>query len=307
MASQLFILDRAVHFGACLLFFGFYAFDVCIANPALEKGGPQLAVFWRAQIRSLGFILLPLIFLSGIFWFVLVAMNMSGEPPQMEVLKVVWTQTQFGTVWKWRLIILIAAIFVFALCNLAALLKRARQFLIWLQLLLAGSLLASLALAGHGQETSDWHLCADVFHLLAAGFWPAGLLPLFLLLRKLWKKSESVGLAVVLVNRFSMCSLVAVALLSVSGLVNSWFLVGSFSNLFSQPYSRWLLAKIVVFILAAAIGAMNFLQLKPRLARAENFTGSLAHLRRNILIELILATVVIIIVAVLGILPPAIG
>ena len=70
-----------------------------------------------------------------------------------------------------------------------------RAKLIWIELFLSGCLLGSLAWAGHGQEgqPAGLHLLADVLHLLVAGIWPAGLLPFFLLLRKMRQKSESTG------------------------------------------------------------------------------------------------------------------
>jgi putative copper export protein len=55
------------------------------------------------------------------------------------------------------------------------------------------------------------------------------------------------------VRRFSALSLGGVALLAATGFINSWFLVGSFSNLIEQTYGRWLLAKIILFCFAVAI------------------------------------------------------
>jgi putative copper resistance protein D len=332
MTTTWFIVARAVHFGACLLFFSFFAFDRFVAAKIFSGGENEVENYWRKQIRFFSLILLPLILLSGIFWFVLVAMTMSGESPTTEILKTVWTQTQFGTVWFWRSIFWLATTIFFAFSfrvrgHVRALERRdmsrrgkaatcrrtpnesaVQKIFTWLQLSFSSLLLGSLAWAGHGQETSRWHLGADVLHLLVAGFWPTGLLPLFLLFQKLRKTSEVVQIAAIipLVRRFSILSLIAVALLSATGLINSWFLVGSFSDLFSQNYGRWLSVKILLFIFAISLGAVNLLRLKPRLAQSGNFSIASAQIRRNVFIELILAVAVIIIVAVLGILPPAI-
>src|SRR5271156_3817506 len=109
MTTTWFILARAVHIGACLLFFGIFAFDrfVATAIPSNEK--TAIGNYWHTQIRFFNLMLLPVILLSGLAWFALVAMNMSGRPLQAEILKTVWTQTQFGTVWKLRLIFWFAA------------------------------------------------------------------------------------------------------------------------------------------------------------------------------------------------------
>jgi putative copper resistance protein D len=238
-------------------------------------------------------------------------MNMSSQMFSNEILKTVWTQTQFGAIWKIRLVFWLAATVIAMLfCFLKTNVPFQRN-LVWLQLLFSGALLGSLAWAGHGLEGSRWHLFADVLHLLVAGFWPTGLLPLILLLRKLRQTSEPArwNLIVALVRHFSALSLCSVALLAATGLINSWFLVGSFSNLFQQIYGRWLLAKIILFCVAVSIGAVNLLRLKPRLSnenpQTQIFEKSSAQLRFNIRAELILGAIIIFIVAILGILPPA--
>jgi putative copper resistance protein D len=311
MAPEGFILTRAVHIGACLLFFGILAFDRFVLPAISATENEEVGDFWQARIRFYNLILLPTILLSGIAWFILVTMNMSGQPPQAGILKTVWTQTQFGTVWKLRLIFWLTAGIAAILFYFSKSQTAFRTFLIWLQLLLSGALLGSLAWAGHGQETSLWHLIADVLHLLVAGFWPAGLLPLVLLLRKLRQTFEPMrwNLIAALVGRFSAVSLWSVALLAVTGFINGWFLVGSFSNLLEQPYGRWLLAKIILFVFAVAIGALNLLRLKPRLSieksPTETFELTAAQLQFNVRLELATGLAIVVVVAVLGILPPA--
>jgi copper resistance protein D len=99
-------------------------------------------------------------------------------------------------------------------------------------------------------------------------------------------------------------------LLAATGFVNGWILVGSFANLLEQTHGRRLLAKIVLFAIAVAIGAGNLLRLKPRLVaeirRAQNAEPTAAQLQFNVQTELIPGTAVVLVVAVLGILPPAI-
>ena len=304
------ILNRAIHIGACLLFFGVFAFDRFVAS-TLTRQPREMADYWQARLRSIELILLPLIFISGAAWFVLVAMIMSGQSLQMDILKTVWEQTQFGTVWKIRLLLLLVATVSTAFLSFIQPPNPIKNFPNWFQLAINGCLLGSLAWAGHGQESSQWHLFADVLHLIGAGFWPAGLLPLFLLLRKSRQLANESGYlsTAVLVNRFSTISLAAVSLLVVTGFINSWFLVGSFSNLLSQPYGHWLLAKIIFFCVALGIAAVNLLQLKPRLlveGSLETSGKTLAQLQTNVQLELFLGLAIVIIVAVLGILPPAI-
>jgi copper resistance protein D len=309
------VVARAVHYGTCLLFFGVLASDRFVAASILRGGKNEAADYWMACLRRFVCVLLPVILLSGIAWFVLVAANMSGLPVRQaihpEILETVWGQTLFGTDWKWRLVFWLAAavaavLFLFKSPTLL------QKILAWMLLLFSGLLLGSLAWAGHGLEGPDWHLAADVLHLLLAGMWPAGLLPFALLLRRLRRSSdpEQWKAMALLVRRFSALSLGTVALLGVTGFVNGWILVGSFANLIGQTYGRWLLAKIILFGIAVAIGAVNLLRLKPRLAsqvsQTQNAEPTAAQLQFNVQMELILGTAIVIVVAVLGILPPAI-
>jgi putative copper resistance protein D len=305
------IITRAIHFGLCLLFFGIFVFDRFIAMPIAQQPS-EIISYWKASLRLLSLISLPIILLSGMAWFALVAMAMSGQPLQMEILKVVWTQTQFGTVWEIRLMLWLVATVAVAVSCVAKVSTPLQTSVSSFLFIVNACLLGSLAWAGHGRESSPWHLFADVLHLLAAGVWPAALLPLFLLLRKsrqVATSSDWLSMAQ-LVRRFSAVSLAAVSLLTITGLVNSWFLVGSVSNLFEEPYGRWLLAKIILFCAALAIASMNLLRLKPRLliegSQPEKASATVLQLQQNVQIELLLGTAIVIIVAILGILPPAI-
>ena len=307
------VLTRAVHFGACLLFFGVFGFDRFVAAASLVRNESEAAAYWNSRVQRFAGILLPVILVSGIAWFLLVATNMSGLPFRQAipsaVLATVWNQTDFGTVWKWRLIFWLAAtgataVFCFKLP------PPLKTIAAWFQLTLGAMLLGSLAWAGHGVEGPPWHLAADVLHLLVAGLWPAGLLPFALLLRRLRRSADlgrwrSMG---TLVRRFSAMSLSAVALLTATGLVNGWILVGSFANLFGQAYGQWLLAKIILFGVTMAIATVNLLRLKPRLVteinQAQNAEPAAARLQFNVQMELVLGTAIVIIVAILGILPP---
>ena len=304
----LFAITRAIHIGACLLFFGIFAFDCLIAS-AMKEPPSEITTYWKKSLRRFSLILLPVIFLSGVAWLLLVAATMSGQAPSWDILKIVLSQTEFGTVWKIRLAILVISILMAVVFFFVK--SRAQEVGAPLQILLGGSLLGSLAWAGHGQESSPWHLMADALHLLGAGLWPAGLLPLFLLLQQARRVADAGKWLsmTALVHRFSAVSLAAVSLLVVTGLVNSWFLVGTISNLFSQPYGRWLLAKVAFFGIAMVIASVNLTRLKPRLTAQSTQPGeaalTVAQLQTNVQIEIILGTIIIIIVAVLGILPPA--
>jgi copper resistance protein D len=317
MTTEFFVLTRTVHIGGCLLLFGFFAFDRFVVVSVCPEEQAEILRFWRTRLRQLSLLLLPAILLSGMAWFAFVAMTMSGLPLreaiEPETARAVWSQTQFGTVWQIRSVLWLACIAVVTVPGFVQDRTSLSKRLFWLEFILSGLLLGSLTWAGHGQEgqPARWHASADVLHLLVAGFWPAGLLPLALLLREMRRHRDSghSSLMAALVSRFSAMSLVSVAILALTGFVNSWFLVGSFSNLLQQPYGKWLVAKIILFLLTVAIGAVNLLRLKPRLlanaTQGNDAEPTLAQLQRNIFLELLLSTAVIVIVGILGILPPA--
>ncbi|PYJ93166.1 MAG: hypothetical protein DME62_09840 [Verrucomicrobia bacterium] len=112
-------------------------------------------------------------------------------------------------------------------------------------------------------------------------------------------------------RRFSFLSLVTVGTLAITGAVNGYFLVGTLHALVATVYGRLLLLKIALFAAMVVIGAFNLLWLKPQILVAAKSTALgessklLRSLRRNVLSELFLGTIVIVVVGALGITPPA--
>jgi copper resistance protein D len=168
----------------------------------------------------------------------------------------------------------------------------------------AAALAGSLAWLGHAGAGEDGQrtlmLGADVAHLLAAGLWPAGLLPFALLLRRRMKEG-ALPAAYAAARRFSAMSLVTVGVLAGSGLVNAWFLVGSFHALVATDYGRLLMVKLGVFAAAVGLGGWNLLVHKPGLETAPGALGAMAG---KVWVEVSLGTVIVALVAIMGTLPP---
>jgi Copper resistance protein D len=92
-----------------------------------------------------------------------------------------------------------------------------------------------------------------------------------------------------------------------TGLVNSWELMGSVPALFGTDYGRLLLAKVALFLVMVSVAAVNRLQLTPQLVHRPDTSArrrALRQLRNNSLIEASLAAIILLIVGVLGTLPP---
>jgi copper resistance protein D len=319
---MLLVITRAVHIGACMILLSLFAFEILVARPALREtdrnASPRMEVL-REQFRLLvvwsGFAAIA----SGIVWFWIVLARMTGgslrEMPRIDSIGVAITQTQFGRLWTWRLGLML----LFTIANLFAR-RKCRTFLWSLRawqyagLIIATTLLASLAWAGHAGATigaeRPIHLTVDSAHLIAAGLWPGGLLPLTLALFQACRSSELSLLvaAGVITRRFSALSLLVVAALAATGLTNSYFLVGSLRALVTTGYGRLLMLKVLLFVIMIGFGACNLLRFKPQLALANNQNAkqrdALRKLMRNVIAELCIGTLIVLIVGALGATPP---
>jgi len=289
--NELLILSRAVHFGSCLALLSIFAVRLLVERAAADDG--------RAE-RRLAALCLAAAIVSGFLWLWASAAGMSGSTLRQaldpKILGVVLEQTPPGQVW------LIRGGFAVALAILLRFPRGAWRWPVWA--ILAAVLVGSLAWLGHAGAGEDGRrtvmLAGDVVHLLAASFWPAGLLPFALLLRRLIK-TGALPAAHVAVRRFSAMSLATVGVLAASGLVNAYFLVGSFQALVTSGYGRLLILKVVLFVAAVILGAWNFLIHKPGIDVAP---GALPSMQRKVWIELGLGALIVVVVAILGTLPP---
>ena len=304
------ILARLLHYAAVttlagVSFFPFYAYQ------GME---PQALACWRRRLLLSAAVVA---LLSGLFWFVFAAANMSGALADLIDPEVVWAvmrDTGFGGVWMARMLLAVIIVGVTAMGLFRT--RTVNQDLI--MSVLAAALLASLAGAGHSQIEEGWagvvHVASDAAHLLAAGAWLGGLAPLgFILLRYTTTSREArpVDINRVLL-RFSDMGYVAVATLVGSGLINSWFLVGSVSSLLETPYGQVLLAKLAMFAGMLALAASNRFWLvpsmnKPRTDRSDRSTAWTGGLRNHVLGEQFLGLMILLAVSVLGTMRPAAG
>jgi copper resistance protein D len=302
------VVARLLHYAtvttlAGVAFFPLYAY--ALTEPK-ELSRRRQAVLLSAAVGAL---------LSGLLWFVFSVANMSGMLADIADHEILWTvlnETTFGGVWMARMFLAVLILGVTAV----------RPF--WMGIagrdlvtaFLAAGLLASLAGTGHSQIEEGWmkivHVASDAAHLLAAGAWLGGLVPLgFILL----DYSMGDGARIVDVDRillrFSSMGYVAVATLVVSGIVNSRFLVGSVSSLLKTPYGQILLGKLALFAAMIALAAANRFWLVPRMIEIRAKSGEpamwLGRLRYHVLGEQLLGLMVLLAVSVLGTMRPAVG
>ena len=301
------IITRAVQIAASILIAGIFTFDLITLGLTGRSESNDLHEIERRLFR-LAFWSLIAALLSALLWFWLEVASMSELSLKNALSTPAWRavlfETQFGRVWQLRLG-LIAAAFVLVASALAQV--KARRALVVVLWLVSVALLTSLAWISHAAAATVhlFGVSGDMLHLCAAGFWIGGLVPLTIFLARV-HASFSLGETVVrVVRRFSTLSLCCVSVLVVSGISNSWLLVGSIHALFTTPYGRLLLVKLALFAILIGFGARNRFLIKGKLPKAAADPDLLAQLRRNVGWEACLGVAVVVIVGCLGVTPPA--
>jgi copper resistance protein D len=307
---------RAVHFAATLSVAGVAFFLAFVGEPAfrIAHGNEVIAALVRRRLAGIAWLSLALVVLSGAAWLVVLAAQMGERPlAAMWSEDVIWTvlsDTGFGHVWLVRSG-LIAVLAVANLAWFAGVRPSPRPRVV--ALASGAALVGTLAFAGHAAAGAGVEgivqQAADVLHLVAAASWAGALVPLAVLLGAAAKDrgEGSVAIAREATLRFSTIGVVSVAIVLASGIVNTWELAGSVPALFGTAYGRLLLVKVALFLVMLSVAAVNRLRLTPRLAERTDASArwdALRQLRNNSLIEAGVAAIILIIVGVLGTLPP---
>jgi putative copper resistance protein D len=309
MLILLLIIARTAHIGATVLLAGTFSFELITLGPARQAGSDDFLEVERRLLRLAQWSLVAAL-LSGLLWFWLEVANMSGLPAMRAFSTTAWQmvlfETKFGHVWQLRLGLIVLA---FALVALRVAQFQARLALIMALFLISIVLLVSLAWISHAAaaRVQPLGLLGDALHLCAASVWIGGLLPLAIFLTR---TRESLLLGeqdLRVLRRFSTLSLSCVGVLILSGISNSWLLVGSIHALLTTRYGWLLLAKLGAFGILVCLGVRNRFVIKTKLPRVSEISDLLAELRRNVIRETCLGLIVVTIVAWLGVTPPARG
>lgn len=303
----------AIRFGLyvdLMLLFGLPMFGLYALRGAERRSGEVIA--FRSLLTSLALLGLGLSVLA----LLALAASMSGVPlgaVDREAVDALVSGTSIGTAWQVRMAALLLTLYL-AIAGwkrpVVALIGSAAA---------AGVALASLAWTGHGamdEGTRGFiHLTSDILHLLAAGVWIGALVSLVLLIFRPATRmvAEHIILSHRALDEFATIGSLVVGVIVVSGLINSWVLVGpaNLGGLFTTLYGQLLLLKLVLFLVMLMLAAVNRFRLTPSLeATLENggHAAAVAALRRSLLLEATAALVILGLVAWLGTLaPPASG
>jgi putative copper resistance protein D len=307
---------RFVHFAATLSVAGTVLFLALLAEPTFRKlddGGkdPARVRSWLARLEWIG---LALVVLSGAAWLVLKAAEMGDVPWPAAfsegLVPMVLSGTDFGQDWIARSIL--AALLTAALLAARAGRRFYRPTLIF-ACFVAFGLVGTLAWAGHAAATADefgiLHIASDILHLAAAAAWVGALIPLALVIGVALARRDASSTAIAreAVLRFSMLGIISVGTIVITGIVNSWAILGSVTALVGTDYGRLLLAKIGLFLAMLSLAAINRLRLTPVFVHkidAVTSQKALRNIQTNTVLEATIGVLIVGIVGLLGTMSP---
>lgn len=214
--------------------------------------------------------------------------------------------------------VILRTVVLLAVLPATVVLRRSRRLGAAIMSLGGAVCMATLPWSGHGaagEAMSGWiQLIGDIFHLLAAGAWLGAIAAFLIIVGGLQAAPDPARLA--LSHRalagFSGTGTILVGILILTGLLNSFFLVGPdhVISLGNSLYGLLLVAKLGLFAAMILMAALNRYRLTPALdrARAEGGEGAaVGKLRASLLIEGSFALCIMGLVAWLGTLAPPIS
>jgi putative copper export protein/mono/diheme cytochrome c family protein len=271
---------RGGHLIALLSWFGALVSAVAV-TPAAAR--PSLHSLIRvSSILAVG---------SGIAGLLLATAGIAGTSTlgaTLTALPDIVTGTRFGELIVLRLVVVLAAM----------------PLPPYLALPLGGVAVALQGLLGHagalGGPTGAALIGSEALHMLAAGAWLGGLLPLLLCLRQLPPAEAAVAC-----ERFSPIGIAAVTVLAGTALAQACAFIQTVPGLVGTSYGRAALVKLGLFLLLLLLAARNRLTLTDRLTAADAPRAQL-QLRWSVGWEIALGIAVVVTAAFLASTPPAI-
>jgi copper transport protein len=330
---------RWLEYLAMMALFGGFAFRLLVLGPAL-RGAQGLEASERAaglaaserhfiKLSWWATALLAAMTLVALILQTAIVMDTSfGEALSPSRLSQVITRTSYGGPW------LLQSATVVALALILFLLTRqirnadderhaaraATAGLLWVGVTVSALMMLAPSLTGHARAAATEYRFAvfsDWLHLVASGFWLGGLFQLALTMKGGVSGLDGVRRlrvlerAIPLFTRLAVASTIVIAL---TGVYNSWIHVDSFSALWSTPYGKTLLVKIVIFLVMVVLGGINTFVIHPKAKRmiaGDSGTSTHEHVKldrsfyRAVGIEAALGVAVLLAAAVLVFLQPA--
>ncbi|MCR9000793.1 copper homeostasis membrane protein CopD [Rahnella perminowiae] len=255
--TVLFVLCRFAHFASLMQIFGLSVF-CSLLTPAgfsavlLRKNQTlMICSAFVAAVTSVGMLAIQAA-LMGNGW---------GDALNLNVWLLVLT-TAFGEVWRWHLLLTAALLLVLLMDWLPV-----RNMLVFL---CSFGLLMSQALVGHAAMHEGIlgviQRSNHVVHLLSAAYWFGCLLPL---LTCMWYTRQPAArpYALATLIRFSLWGQAAVALVILTGIINTTIILQRWPTDMTSLYQRLLVVKVLMVGMMVAVAVFNRYRLVPLMSK----------------------------------------
>lgn len=305
------VVARLVLFASLLVLFGASLFFLYGLDPAAQGAAARRDAWPRRMLAASAGVGL----LASVGWLVAETASLMGQ----SLLRIDWAslravaaQTRFGQITLARIGLLAGALI------LTQVLRGSRTLWAYVAAL-GGVAAASFAWTGHGSLGEGAgrlvHLTGDIVHLWAAGTWLGALVPLGMLVygSSAIQAPPHLRSVAYSLERFSGIGTAVVAVLLLSGLINTGYVIGlsRWREIFTTVYGRLLILKLALFAAMLMLAAVNRYRLSPRLRNAlEESTptaGALQGLRRTVVLETCLGLAVLAAIALFGALEPPVS
>lgn len=255
--ATLFVLCRFLHFLAVMLMFGISIFTAVLTPDRFSS-------ILKNRLSPLLLFSTFLGLASAIGLLAIQAGMMGDGWSDTYRLSVWWAVlgTRFGEIWQWHLGLSILSMWVVLL--------GATRFYYQLMVGCSTLLLASLAFTGHAamhDGAVGWiHQTNQIIHLLSAGYW-LGCLPPLLVCLAYTRRDDVKREAITTLIRFSSWGHLAVALVLVTGMINSIIILRETSLTLTSVYQMLLLSKAILVLFMIVVAIINRYLIVPMLRK----------------------------------------
>ena len=277
-------LLRGTHVAALVSLFGTLVFLTLVVPSAMAEGTIDAPRLRQRLLRVARFSTVCALII-GIAWLMVETVVIAGTDSvalTLHALPVIALQTQFG---RWLLLRCIVLLMVLPLL-------RPWRMGIIIAIMMAAIALAVQPMLGHvgavGGGIGTTLILSEVMHLLAAGMWLGGLLPLFITIGTLPHDAAATAC-----RSFTPIGLSAVLVLGGTAVVQVAQFMGGLPGLFGTGYGHVALVKLGLFVVLLVLAALNRLALTDRLAGTAPDSAR-HHMRVSIATEAVLGALVVI-------------
>jgi putative copper export protein/mono/diheme cytochrome c family protein len=296
--GMMLVLVRSLWVAALLSAFGSLVFRLVVAPRSARRMAREEAARVERGLDRLTLGSLVAALAGACAWLVLLAGNMASADTlaqSLQAVPTVLTQTSFGHIISGQIVALILSVLLFGRGT-----NPVRR-----GLAMGGCTLATILQAGHGHAASmysgpSWLLGADALHLVGAGAWLGGLLPLLLVVAMAPAKAAATA-----ARYFSPLGKLCIAALVVSALFQGWVLVGTIPGLAGTAYGWMVLVKLALLGVLLGFAAINRYRFAPALIHGDPGTARRVFIR-SIVIQTGFGLAIVLAAAVLGSLSPSV-